>query len=533
MVGYPTVNSNSFVRILKFLIILFTIPALFINLGLLPLISDEPTRAVVTLEMLISGDFIHPTINGELYLNKPPLFNWIQCSFITLTGSADEWVFRLPAVLSLLAFGFVIYLVSGKHLKSYAFAAAMGFVVSGRILFWDSFMGLIDITYSMVVFISFVWMIHFERKRKYLLLFVGSYFLASAGFLMKGLPSIAFQALSLNALLVYKHKEKEIFSVKHLAGILVFVIITGGYYFLYSVEHPVNDLIYRLFHESNRLQATNSSNGWLHLLQFPLKYLFEFAPLTILVFLLLSRKIKQRTFDEPYYRILLLLFLVNIIIYWLSADMRSRYLFMLVPLLGIILLKAYSVAEEDGNKAYRIIKVVVLSASFIIALSVFVYPVWFETNHFRNVWLYCSLLFIAAMVFWALSFFNRKIVLLSLIFSLLAARIAFNLFNLPARYNSYPDKDYRDGEIKAARLSASHPLYILDDTPVNHDLSFYITRERGEILRRTTALSEPDAFYITNEENLDIFAVNNKNYRVHHIFRIKLDETRLFLVTIK
>ncbi len=38
------------------------IPALLINLGMLPLIGDEAIRAVVALEMMASGDYITPTL---------------------------------------------------------------------------------------------------------------------------------------------------------------------------------------------------------------------------------------------------------------------------------------------------------------------------------------------------------------------------------------------------------------------------------------------------------------------------------------
>jgi 4-amino-4-deoxy-L-arabinose transferase-like glycosyltransferase len=520
-------------RILQLFVILISIPALFINLGLLPLISDEPTRGIVTLEMLISGDYIHPTINGELYFNKPPLFNWIQAVFISISGSTDEWVFRLPAVVSLIFFCIIIYFSSKKYLGYYAFIAALGYLVCGRILFWDSFMGLIDISYSIVVYTSFMWMIHFHRKEKYLLFFTGSYFLAGIGFLMKGLPSVAFQVLSLVALLVFDHKEKEIFTRKHFVGVMIFVIIIGGYYLIFSLDHPIEKLIHRLFDESNRLQSGNgsSSNWWWHLIEFPFMYLYEFTPLSIFAFLLLNKKIRVHTFEEPYFRYLILLFLVNIMIYWVSADMRSRYLFMLVPLMTIISVKAYAISESYKSSVYRAIRYVIIASSFIVAISLVIYPFWYETKYSRNVLLICAALFSISIIIWVASIINKRLILLSLIASLLIARIAFNLFNLPARNKSYPDQYYKQGEIKAAVISAGHPLYILADTPINHDLSFYVTRERGEILRRTTILSQPEAFYITNEENLNIFAKNSKNYRVHHIFRIKLNETRLFLVT--
>ena len=57
---------------LAWIILLLLIPALFINLGMSPLIADEATRGLVAFEMHHTGNLITPTINGEYYFNKPP-----------------------------------------------------------------------------------------------------------------------------------------------------------------------------------------------------------------------------------------------------------------------------------------------------------------------------------------------------------------------------------------------------------------------------------------------------------------------------
>lgn len=83
----------------------------------MPLLSDEPTRAIVTLEMMVKGNYITPTINGEFYYNKPPLFNWILAGFAYLTGNLNEVIFRLPTVISLLLFALAIFLIGKKKLE--------------------------------------------------------------------------------------------------------------------------------------------------------------------------------------------------------------------------------------------------------------------------------------------------------------------------------------------------------------------------------------------------------------------------------
>ena len=69
---------------------LLVLPALLVNLGEQSLIGDEGIRSLVAFEMLESGDFIQPTLNGENYYKKPPLYNWILAAVFTLAGRADE-----------------------------------------------------------------------------------------------------------------------------------------------------------------------------------------------------------------------------------------------------------------------------------------------------------------------------------------------------------------------------------------------------------------------------------------------------------
>lgn len=85
-------------------------PAMLINLGITPLLADEPTRALVALEMMFSENFITPTINGDYYYNKPPLYNWLLVFLFKLTGSTSEFVVRLPTVISIGIFAGLMYL---------------------------------------------------------------------------------------------------------------------------------------------------------------------------------------------------------------------------------------------------------------------------------------------------------------------------------------------------------------------------------------------------------------------------------------
>lgn len=80
------------------------------GLGDVALMSfNEARRALPTREMFISGDWLLPRLNGELYLTKPPLLYWLTTTMAHLIGSANEWAVRLPSALAATAIAIASY----------------------------------------------------------------------------------------------------------------------------------------------------------------------------------------------------------------------------------------------------------------------------------------------------------------------------------------------------------------------------------------------------------------------------------------
>ena len=78
-------------KVIYFLLVVIGLIAYLVNLGLLPLFADEPTRAVVALEMIFSGNYWVPKINDGYYFSKPPLYNWIIAGTFLITGNMSEF----------------------------------------------------------------------------------------------------------------------------------------------------------------------------------------------------------------------------------------------------------------------------------------------------------------------------------------------------------------------------------------------------------------------------------------------------------
>jgi 4-amino-4-deoxy-L-arabinose transferase-like glycosyltransferase len=65
--------------------------------------GEEGRRILPALEMLKTGEWILPVMEGQPYVRKPPLINWAIAASVSTTGTVSEFSARLPSVLSVLA----------------------------------------------------------------------------------------------------------------------------------------------------------------------------------------------------------------------------------------------------------------------------------------------------------------------------------------------------------------------------------------------------------------------------------------------
>jgi 4-amino-4-deoxy-L-arabinose transferase-like glycosyltransferase len=142
------------------LLLLLVLPALLLYpcLGFRLIEPDESRYAQIPREMLQRGDLVLPTLQGEPYLDKPPLFYWlVMLSYRTF--GVHDWAARLVPAVAVHLTILVTYLFGRRALgERAALAAALvltlapGFVTVSRLLILD---GLLTLCVVVALFTAF------------------------------------------------------------------------------------------------------------------------------------------------------------------------------------------------------------------------------------------------------------------------------------------------------------------------------------------------------------------------------------------
>jgi 4-amino-4-deoxy-L-arabinose transferase-like glycosyltransferase len=101
---------------------------LFPGLSIRSLWGSEGRWAVVAREMIGSGNYFLPTINGEIYFDKPLFSYWAIIPF-ALKGGVTEAAARMPGVLAGIMTVILVF-VMGRAL----FGSAAGFLAGMTLL---------------------------------------------------------------------------------------------------------------------------------------------------------------------------------------------------------------------------------------------------------------------------------------------------------------------------------------------------------------------------------------------------------------
>jgi 4-amino-4-deoxy-L-arabinose transferase-like glycosyltransferase len=472
--------------------------------------TDEPRRAVVALEMILSGNYVVPTLNGEPYLNKPPLLNWLTVSSYLLLGSYSEFAHRLPTIVTLLGLCLVIFFANRAALDNKtALLVMLAVLTNGRVLFLDSFIGMIDIPFALIVYAMFMAVYFLGQAGKYRALFLVTYLLTALAFLTKALPALVFCGFTLLTYFIFFDQWRRLLSLNHLLGILLLGGILGAYYWMYLQASGVDaqTLLQTIFYESSKRTVIRFGivETLIHLVNFPFNMLVNFAPWSFLALLLFNGNIRSTLWENRFIRYNMLALLANLLVYWSSPEVHPRYLLMHAPLFYTIAISALLVAVQKRPNWARWMMI------FLTALSaVFVAGLYYGAFHIASrpqfptdspflplIWAVIATVVLVAMV----RIQSQAVKLLAMAAIMILARFDYSIHMLPVR--AYTQEPYRQQAIEIAHKTRGLPLYLYGTNSVQDGTTYYIERERHAILRRHTPQpGDPQAYYLVSEDML-------------------------------
>lgn len=495
---------------LEVMMLLFAGWALLSHLGFTPLQTntDEARRALVSAEMIFSGDYIVPTINGEIYLNKPPFYNWIVITSFRLFGNFSMFAFRLPVILSALVFAFIIFQFVKKHSnRNIAFITALAFITNGRFFLYDSLQGLIDTTFSMLIFLNFMLIYHLGKRGSYFLMFILTYLITAACFLMKGLPALLFQGFSLLVFFMLEKKFSRLISLAHFTGLIALLAAAGIYYFFYfnSTDLSPSLMFGNIMEESSKRTGIKFGiwDTLLHLFTFPFELIYHFLPWTVLVLALIRKDVLEKLRGNSFLWYLTWIFIINIIPYWISVEVFARYLLMFVPLIYYILLHFYFRSANESGWQFRTLNIIL---TFSIAISALFIGVLFFINHdkidrINNFNIRNAIIFLLLVSCVWLAIKRKDLVLYAFALSIITLRIGFNWYIVEQR-----SRQHFETRAKAERIiqiSGSRPVFLLTNVQAGNSdaLSFHISVAKKRVLQYDTG-NDTSAYYIADSKQL-------------------------------
>jgi len=470
------------------LLFLLLVVVLFVNLGNQPLYMEEPRRALIALEMILSDNYIVPIQFGSIYTSKPPLFNWVLIALFKTFNTSDEWLVRIPTVLSLLGMFLLLYVVAKKYVNQYfAVLSAFFFAIGADILMVFSLLGEIDLFYSLITLLSLLSIFHFYQQARFWYLFIFSYTFAALGFLTKGIPSIAYLIISLIAYFIYQKNIRKLFSVQHLIGLSLFLTIVGTYFYLYHLQADAFTYLYDLTMEARDKSTAGSFPFFAylkHILLFPVQTLGGIFPTSILLLFLFKTKVKASLKANPLLAFSAIIVLSNFFLYWLSPGSRQRYIYPLYPFMNFFFV--YFFLE---NKQPRKIKffhrsiVIMLCVMFFLSVSLPLiqsYEPSRELMYIQNIAYYALGFGIGFLIL--LYLYSKKQKVFVLIASMLFFRLLIDIVIIPSR-NSLHNKaqDEKLSAQKIAKLTKGEEVSLCWAW-VSQRTAFYYTQASGKIL---------------------------------------------------
>jgi len=329
--GDRTVNRRNVLRVL----LVASATLLFVDLGGSSIWDANEAFYVETpRQMVLTGDYVSPTFNGEPRFNKPVLSYWIVAGVYKVLGVsvASERLAIAFGALMLIAATFVI----GRTIANTdtGVLAALILASAPRVMLWSRRI-FIDIYFTSFLAVALMGLVlarsHPEHRRRYL---VVMYVALGLAMLTKGPAALVFPGLVLFVFLLWNRQLSEIKTLMLPAGLLIVAAIVMPWYVMLYLRDgwkPIND-----FFIGENIGRFTETYGLQH--RPPYFYvgvlLTDLTPWALFLPAGLWAAWRAR---EPQMRLLIVWIAVFVGAFTLSSTKQDLYIFPIVPAVAVVI----------------------------------------------------------------------------------------------------------------------------------------------------------------------------------------------------
>jgi 4-amino-4-deoxy-L-arabinose transferase-like glycosyltransferase len=334
--------------------------------------------------MIQTGDWIIPRQQGEPFLSRPPLGNWLIATTAILRGRCDALAVRLPTLTAVLLTTLLVYAFGRTFLgRLGAFAAALAFATMGEVLQLGR-LAECDTVFTLLLSAALlVW--HWGDRRGWpaAAVWVAGYSLAALAALQKGPQAPVYFAGSVSLSLILRREVQRLFALSHLSGLLTFVLIVGAWQVPFARElgWEATRKIW-LGDTAARFHETRPATVILHLVTYPLEVLGCTAPWSLFLGAYLSRRFRRSLGPAaPSAQFLAVCAVVGFLPCWASPSGMTRYYMPLYPCLALLVGLVIQRAAESELSArlrrawaggWRLVAAVMAGAAAVVLAARFI-----------------------------------------------------------------------------------------------------------------------------------------------------------------
>lgn len=232
--------------------------------GLRPLaVPDEGRYAGVAWEMIRSGDWLTPTLNGLPFFHKPPLFYWLTASSLSVLG-LQLWAARLASLLGAVLGAWALYALTRRWVSPRLALWSALVLVTQPFYFGGAQYANLDMLVAGCISATIALGAHtvlaHEAGQAHRAALWGTYALAGLGLLAKGLIGLVLPGGVLVVWLLVTGRWRGLWTLLSLPGLCVLMAVAAPWFVAMQRLYPDFFHYFFVYQHFQRFTQTGFNN---------------------------------------------------------------------------------------------------------------------------------------------------------------------------------------------------------------------------------------------------------------------------------